>query len=198
MDMSMGSMSATATAAAASATSTDMSMSMDMGGSCQISMLWNWYTVNACFISSSWQVKSKGAFAGSCIGVIFLVIALEGLRRFQREFDRYLHRVNGGSSPHLHAEDQSDTASRKGLNSLPSALGSRASGDQLKLWQQLLRSALFTVQFAVGYFVMLLVMYYNGYFIICIIIGAFLGASIFQWDTYHAVEEGPETHSCCH
>nr|VWP02059.1 Mitogen-activated protein kinase (EC [Ganoderma boninense] len=193
MDMSMASMSMTATAAAASATSTGMSMSMDMGGSCKISMLWNWYTVNACFISSTWQVTSKGAFAGSCIGVIFLVIVLEGLRRFQREFDRYLHRANGASStpPQLHAEDQSDTASRKGLNTLSSsALGRRSSGDQLKLWQHLLRSALFMVQFAVGYFVMLLAMYYNGYIIICIFIGAFLGASIFQWDTYHG-EAGP-------
>ena len=65
------------------------------------------------------------------------------------------------------------------------------------------------MQFAVGYFVMLLAMYYNGtsvkkviggstlttttmvsgYMIICIFIGAFLGASVFQWDTYHAVEE---------
>ena len=174
-------------------------------------MLWNWYTVDACFISTSWHVTSKGAFAGSCIGVIFLVIALEGLRRFQREFDRYLHRVNSApaSAPQLHAEDQSDTASRKGLNSLPSALGRRSRGDQLKLWQQVLRSALFMMQFAVGYFVMLLAMYYNGtsvkkviggstlttttmvsgYMIICIFIGAFLGASVFQWDTYHAVEE---------
>lgn len=173
-------------------------------------MLWNWYTVDACFISTSWHVTSKGAFAGSCIGVIFLVIALEGLRRFQREFDRYLHRVNSASAPapQLHAEDQSDTASRKGLNSLPSALGRSSRGDQLKLWQQLLRSALFMMQFAVGYFVMLLAMYYNGmsvkkvtggsaltttmvsgYMIICIFIGAFLGASVFQWDTYHAVEE---------
>ncbi len=123
-------------------------------------MLWNWYTVDTCFISASWHVKSKGAFAGSLIGVIILVIALEGLRRFQREFDRYLHRINGASSQaqaQLHTEEQSDTSSRKRLN--PSR-GSR--GDQLKLWQHLLRSALFMVQFAVGYFVMLLAMYFNG------------------------------------
>ncbi|KAI1787104.1 Ctr copper transporter family-domain-containing protein [Ganoderma leucocontextum] len=198
MDMSMASMSATGTAAAASTTSTGMSMSMSMGSSsCKVSMLWNWYTVDSCFISTSWHVKSKGAFAGSCIGVIILVIALEGLRRLQREFDRYLHRANGTSSPRIYTEEQSDTASRKGLNPLASALGRRSPVDQLKLWQQLLRSGLFMVQFAVGYFVMLLAMYYNGYMIICIFIGAFLGASIFQWDTYH-VTEGPETRdSCC-
>lgn len=122
-------------------------------------MLWNWYTVDSCFLSSSWHVKSKGAFAGSCIGVIFLVIALEGLRRFQREFDRYLHRANARApAPQLLTEEESETAStsRKGLDSQGSHI------DQLKLWQHLLRSTLFMVQFAVGYFVMLLAMYFNG------------------------------------
>lgn len=51
-------------------------------------MLWNWNTVNACFISSTWHVRSKGGFAGSCIGVIFLVVLLEGLKRLQRGYDR--------------------------------------------------------------------------------------------------------------
>lgn len=55
-------------------------------------MLWNWYTVDSCFISRTWRITSKGMFAGSCIGVICLVICLEGLRRAQREYDAYLVR----------------------------------------------------------------------------------------------------------
>lgn len=53
-------------------------------------MLWNWYTVDSCFISSTWHITSKGKFAGSCIGVICLVVVLEALRRMQREYDRFL------------------------------------------------------------------------------------------------------------
>ena len=44
-------------------------------------MLWNWYTVDSCFIASSWHVTSRGAFAGSCIGVVLLVLLLELLQR---------------------------------------------------------------------------------------------------------------------
>lgn len=55
-------------------------------------MLWNWYTIDACFLTSSWHIRSSGAFAGSCIGVILLVIALEFLRRFGKEYDRSLLR----------------------------------------------------------------------------------------------------------
>ena len=55
-------------------------------------MLWNWNTVDACFISSTWRITSDGMFAGSCIGVICLVMCLEALRRLQREYDAYLVR----------------------------------------------------------------------------------------------------------
>jgi solute carrier family 31 (copper transporter), member 1 len=44
------------------------------------------------------------------------------------------------------------------------------------------------VQFSVTYFIMLLAVYYNGYFIICILIGAFLGFFIFAWDTAKPAE----------
>lgn len=55
-------------------------------------MLWNWYTVDACFLSSTWHVKSKAQFAGSVIGVCLLVMAIEGVRRLGREYDRRLLR----------------------------------------------------------------------------------------------------------
>jgi copper transporter 1 len=52
---------------------------MDMGGSasgspgaaCKISMLYNWYTVDSCFLAKSWHVHTLAQFAGSVIGVFF-------------------------------------------------------------------------------------------------------------------------------
>ncbi|KAL1646576.1 copper transporter complex subunit Ctr4 [Diplodia intermedia] len=206
------SMASTATTSAATATSTaKMSMGgMGGGSSCKISMLWNWYTVDSCFIARSWHVRSAGAFAGSCIGVVLLVVALEGLRRAQRELDRHFRRVNSTTSAPSHASasaareesgggssaSSSGTGGGKGLAAAVAGRGGRgmqaaaaAVVGPLKWWQQLVRSALFMVQFAVGYFVMLLAMYYNGYIIICIFIGAFLGAAMFQWDTYYSGAE---------
>jgi copper transporter 1 len=55
-------------------------------------MLWNWYSVDTCFLSSSWHNTSKGMFAGSVIGVFILVILIEAVRRAGREYDRYLTR----------------------------------------------------------------------------------------------------------
>ncbi|KAK8034874.1 copper transporter-like protein [Apiospora rasikravindrae] len=48
--------------------------------------------------------------------------------------------------------------------------------------QQAIRALIHTMQFAVGYWIMLMAMYYNGYIIICIIIGAFLGFFLLRWE----------------
>ena len=130
-------------------------------------MLWNWYTINSCFIADSWHVRSKGGFAGSCIGVILLVITLEGVRRFQREYDRHLRRkleqrgqvtaVEGGASP---------GSSTDGKNSSTVVASSRqffgSESSRPDLLHQTIRSLLYMVQFAIGYFAMLLAMYFNG------------------------------------
>ncbi|TLS29520.1 hypothetical protein PpBr36_00642 [Pyricularia pennisetigena] len=126
---------------------------------CKISMLWNWHTIDACFISADWRITSTATFAGSCIGVLLLVVCLEGLRRSVKEFDRLLARRHAASPD----------AARPFR---PSAL------------EQGIRAALHTAQFALAYFIMLLAMYYNGYFIVCIFIGAYIGAMTFQWETF--------------
>ncbi|KAI1850337.1 hypothetical protein JX266_004195 [Neoarthrinium moseri] len=200
--MSMG-MTGTATAAASATTSAmSMDMGMDMGGgaSCKISMLWNWNTVDACFISKSWQITSSGMFAGSCIGVILLVMALEMLRRATKEYDGYLVRKHiasvgpassGTSSPPTAATTTTTTtagtkaspgSSVTDERGVPACVTSGDRGFRPSILEQAVRALLHTVQFAVAYFIMLLAMYYNGYFIICIFIGAYLGAFVFQWE----------------
>ena len=132
-------------------------------------MLWNWYTIDSCFLARSWHIRSHGAFAGSCIGVIFLVIALEFLRRGQREFDAYLRKTNSPSTIERVNSDSehSNTGLSKSDNIQVRALGNRrlgplTGGSGLKVWQHVIRSFLYMLQFAVGYFIMLLAMYYNG------------------------------------
>lgn len=48
--------------------------------------------------------------------------------------------------------------------------------------EQVTRALLHMLQFAVAYIIMLLAMYFNGYIIICIFVGAFLGSLIFSWE----------------
>ncbi|KAI8939081.1 hypothetical protein NX059_004920 [Plenodomus lindquistii] len=191
--MDMAAMTATATSMAPMASSTGMAGhdmgGMDMMGGCKISMLWNWNTVDTCFIAKSWHIRSKGMFAGSCIGVILLVLSLEFLRRAGKEYDRYIvaqHKKSLGSSGVTAFSASSDN----GVGKTPGATTSAATCAPIAtskfrptVVQQAVRALLHMLQFAVAYFVMLLAMYYNGYFIICIFIGAFLGYFIFGWES---------------
>ncbi|OTA70014.1 Ctr-domain-containing protein [Hypoxylon sp. EC38] len=213
MDMSSTTMtmamSSTGTATAAVSTSTAMS-GMDMGGmggsnDCKISMLWNWYTVDSCFLSSSWHNTTTGMFAGSCIGVILLTMSLELLRRTVKEYDRYLVRKHASNiipapSAATPAKNGDDKAALENATSFNQDVV-RSGSFRPTVLEQAVRALLHMVQFAVAYFIMLLAMYYNGYIIICIFIGAYIGAFIFHWEHLdvgrRATSASQEPTVCC-
>jgi solute carrier family 31 (copper transporter), member 1 len=146
------------------------------------------------FISPSWHVTSNGMFAGSCIGVILLVILLEALRRAGKEYDRYI--VNQYLASHTLAtavasSASSDDDSRK-TPATTAALAPTVQKFRPSLIQQAVRALLHMLQFAVAYFVMLLAMYYNGYIIICIFIGAYLGYFICGWESFNVGKGGSD------
>lgn len=139
-------------------------------------MLWNWYTIDACeqllpvslftstdtffpgFLSSQWHITSSGMMAGSCIGVILLVMSLELLRRASREYDGYIIRQHQAANPPTSTRGPSETDSD---NKTPTAQATACPAPRVSfkpsLLQQLVRSTLHMLQFAVAYFVMLLV-----------------------------------------
>ncbi|KAI9053682.1 hypothetical protein LZ554_002636 [Drepanopeziza brunnea f. sp. 'monogermtubi'] len=190
MDMSSSTAMSMATpvasaAAASSSAAMDMGMGgmdhggMDMGG-CITNMLWNWNVIDSCFISSSWRITSKGMFAGSCIGVILLVMSVEFLRRLCKEYDRYLLRQHQRTQAVVVSTEQSKAADG---TCAPAVRSLGPVPFRPNLVQQMVRATLHMCSFAAAYFVMLLAMYYNGYIIFCIFIGAWLGAFVFSWET---------------
>ncbi|KAL8968873.1 MAG: hypothetical protein Q9183_002264 [Haloplaca sp. 2 TL-2023] len=207
---SMMNMEPTMSGMAAASTSTANPMSgMGMGNGCKISMLWNWNTVDACFISSTWRITSNGMFAGSCIGVILLVMCLEALRRLQREYDAYLVRQYRkrnepvGTSfhdnePQINDRSDVEASAKNGGNDVTitskSSRDSSTSGvlkpQRLRptVFQQAIRAFIHMLQFAVAYFIMLMAMYYNGYIIMMIIIGSYLGSFFFSWEGIHITD----------
>ena len=150
------------------------------------------------FISSEWQIVSPGMFGGSCIGVIFLVMSLAFLRRLHRSYDasiarslacRQLMNHDSGGKPgslsgSSRTSGQGVGAAATGTRTPLLPFGLRQSFPRPTVLQQGLRSLLHMVEFAVAYFIMLLAMYFNGYIIICILIGAFSGYFVFEWDSF--------------
>ncbi|KAL5410473.1 hypothetical protein PMIN03_005361 [Paraphaeosphaeria minitans] len=156
-------------------------------------------------------------FAGSCVGVIFLVLLLEFLRRAGKEYadhntkspptltgltltlclcfryDRYILARHTRSL--AEASPVSDPSSSDAVNKNPASSTTRnvpSRSFRPTILQQVIRALLHMLQFAVAYFVMLLAMYYNGYIIICIFIGAFLGYLAFGWESFSVSQGGKD------
>ncbi|KAJ6020510.1 hypothetical protein N7540_006014 [Penicillium herquei] len=229
MDSTTMTMAPTSTMSGMMPTSTTGTPSMggmgDMDMSCKISVS---------FLTHSWHIRSSGIFAGSCIGVILLVILLEGLRRLGREYDAFIFRRARIRHFYLtpsdnYANRKTKTLAQRSQKSLhrdtdivpgtvehvltlatpPSEVSTQEQGSSVgtdanllgeasrsttqdavgfgpytpSFVEQIVRALLHTMQFAVAYFIMLLAMYYNGYIIICIFIGAYIGSFIFSWET---------------
>ncbi|KAF9771760.1 hypothetical protein IL306_010578 [Fusarium sp. DS 682] len=149
-----------------------------MGGSgaaCKVEMLWNWNTIDACFLASSWQIKNQGMMAATCIGVILLVILVEFFRRMGKEYDALLLRGF-----------QRQATTHSGALTAAGCTGAVVPTRQTLTFrasplQQFIRAFIHAATFAGAYIIMLLAMYFNGYVIISIFIGAGLGKFFCDW-----------------
>ncbi|PWY83356.1 Ctr-domain-containing protein [Aspergillus heteromorphus CBS 117.55] len=164
---------------------------MDMSSSsnssdCSVTMLWNWSTIDSCFLAPSWHVKTAGQFAVSCIGVAFLVIVLEFLRRLGKEYEDSIQRQFQRHVAAQSAHEKMQLFCGDSIDSTPTIVTFQASP-----MQQMIRALIHTLQFGLAYIIMLIAMYYNGYMIISIFLGAFFGKAFCDWGQYRVVVPRP-------
>ncbi|BGP29918.1 copper transporter complex subunit Ctr4 [Rhodotorula toruloides] len=187
----------------------DMGSGMDMGGagSCKISMLWNWTTTGACFLTPQWRIRSTADYIGTLIGVFSAVVLLEFVRRLGREYDRSIR------AGYYRREERALSVLGKTTSDSSAAGGEEGGKDGEKVVvqvqpfrptakQHLLRTAFHLTQFSTSYILMLLAMYFNGGVILAIFLGAAAGYGLFGRDTAADLEgegrrrEG-ERGECC-
>lgn len=185
-----------------------MAMGPRPAHSCKISMLWNWYTIDSCFIARSWHVRTKGAFAGSCIGVFLMVVAAQWLHRFCRELDNSIKQRHIARSQQSASDSSSEdipklsspphlTVSNPYLFAVSHKWLFRSQNDIVPTFvEHLVRSILYTVEWGLSYLIMLLFMYYNGYIIISCILGALVGKFVFSY-TEPLTCDDTEDRKCC-
>lgn len=156
-------------------------------------MLWNWYTIDTCFLASTLHINTKGVFAASHIGVALLVVGLEFVRRLGKEYDDYIFRQFHRRAASLQyrprmsyvAPKYDDGRASNGCG--PDASCAHPLPEQRFITfratpaQQIARGVIHAATSGLGYIVMLLAMYFNGYIIISIVLGAFLGKVMCDW-----------------
>ncbi|KEY69321.1 hypothetical protein S7711_08393 [Stachybotrys chartarum IBT 7711] len=144
---------------------------------CQVDMLWNWNTIDACFLTSSWHITNHGMMVATCIGVLLLVVLVEFFRRLGKEYDalllRQFHRRAAAHGPAMAAQGCAGGTTE--------VAGPKTMTFRVTPLQQLCRAFIHAVTFGGAYIIMLLAMYFNGYIIICIFLGAGIGKFLCDW-----------------
>jgi copper transporter 1 len=143
-------------------------------------MTWNWNVVDACFLAESWHIKNNAMMAASCIGAALLVVCLEFLRRVGHEYDAFLLRQ---FQRQLRAQQAAlaVAAPTNCCDGPATTLGVQHATFRATALQQLVRAIIHGVILGLAYIIMLLIMYYNGYIFISVILGAILGKFLCDW-----------------
>lgn len=227
MSMNMGDMVATATTtgitmemasgamtmAMPMGTATSSAMSMNM--SCTMSMLWNWYTKDVCFIAESWKTSTKGIFAGTCIGVFGLLLAINWWRRILSQYKIYCAElrseevddfISAGGEVTVKAPPSEamtpffQTLKHEWFWRLDKNLCVEVDG-QIYIYPSIFEHLLYcvgdTMEWSVHHCVMLLFMYFNGYVFISCMIGAGIGFMIFQNKPLDKAQGGDKVSKRC-
>lgn len=173
----------------------------------------NWQTIGTCLLTPSWHITDSGKFGGSCVGLAFWAMLTEFIRRWAREYDRYII-ADATEQLMKEREKYPEEFSRNGFSGAfpiqqersaaraPTSLMGRAIGSIFNpsfeprqqsmrlrptLVQQIVRSILYAIQFTSAYLIMLVIMSFNAYIFISVILGAMIGHFIASWDTLGAL-----------
>lgn len=138
----------------------------DMGAMCSMNMLFTWDTTNLCVVFRWWHIRSTPGLLISLLAIVALAAGYEGLRSLSRRFERWA------------AMSQSDIPRRS-----QAAVGQRA---------HVIKALLYAIQNFYAFMLMLVFMTYNGWVMIAVSLGAFVGYLVFGADTSATKE------SACH
>ncbi|CAF3463569.1 hypothetical protein SNK03_008394 [Fusarium graminearum] len=135
---------------------------------CSMNMLFTWDTNNLCIVFRQWHVRSTTSLLFSLIAVIILAIGYEALRSVSRRYEQSLdNRVR--SVPSL--SDAPVTESTPILSGQ-----SQGQADQRA---HLIKAVLYALQNFYAFMLMLVFMTYNGWVMVSVSLGAFLGYLFF-------------------
>ncbi|KAF1353634.1 Ctr copper transporter family-domain-containing protein [Delphinella strobiligena] len=126
---------------------------MDHGDMCSMNMLFTWDTKNLCIIFRSWHVTGTMSLIGSLLAIILLTAGYELVRELTRRYE---------------------TISQQEISSLP-----RRDSIQAQQKSKIVKAALYALQIFYSFFIMLLFMTYNGWVMLSVAVGAFIGYLVF-------------------
>ncbi|KAF2270695.1 Ctr copper transporter [Lojkania enalia] len=147
---------------------------MDHGPRCNMNMLFTWDAQDLCIVFRGWHVSGTGSLIFSLLAIVLLTAGYEAVREISRRYDLYAKDV-------CNATDESSSLLRPG----------RPAGRAIEQQMKLVKAVLYAVQVFYSFFIMLLFMTYNGWVMLAVAVGAFVGYMLFS-------NSSPTKSAACH
>jgi len=164
---------------------------------CKMYMIWNTDIIDTCIVFRWWHIRTHTDFILTLLAILSLGILFEYLRVFQRKLDFHIaqsliltkgkglqrgrDRSNGSrtgsgrTSPH-----GSEDANHEELGLLSGRILSvQPTGLPVPTVSRALRALVYGFSVFLSFFLMLVFMTYNAYYILAVVVGATLGHYIF-------------------
>ncbi|TVY73481.1 Copper transport protein CTR2 [Lachnellula suecica] len=130
---------------------------MPMPAMCNMNMLFTWDTTNLCIIFKWWHIRSTPGLLFSLLAVVALTAAYEALRAVSRRYETFA------------AKKAEETPRRNQVE-----VSKRA---------HVIKAALYAIQNFYAFMLMLLFMTYNGWVMLSVFVGGFIGYLMFGNNT---------------
>jgi copper transporter 1 len=139
------------------------------------------------FIVESVRINNKVQFALVCVGVVLIAVILQFLHRVCRTYDRIIIRNREGSG--CHGSNRSDAVSVSNLPGFFVLNNTSWSGEpnSASVGEQVVRTTLYTLVWTTSYLTLGMALSFNGYVIVCILLGAWIGNFVFGRDSLMSV-----------
>ncbi|KAF2674668.1 Ctr copper transporter [Microthyrium microscopicum] len=127
-------------------------------------MLFTWSTQDLCIVFRSWHVSNTFTLILSLLLIVALCAGYEAVREVTRRYEASCAVKN----ERLPSDDDQ-------FNESSSLLAVGSARPQAERTSEIVKAALYAVQVFYSFFIMLLFMTYNGYIMLAVAVGAFIG-----------------------
>lgn len=134
---------------------------MDMGSKCSMNMIFTWKSDNLCVIFEQWRITGTLSLVMSLLAIVVLTAGYECLRAATKNYEQSHNARLAAFSSAGSRRDSKKNAERQG---------------------KLTMGVLYALQVFYSFFIMLLFMTYNGWIMIAVAVGAFVGYMAFTAD----------------
>ncbi|KAH3936633.1 copper transporter [Parastagonospora nodorum] len=145
---------------------------MDHGAKCNMNMLFTWDTTDLCIVFRGWRITGTGSLIVSLLAIVLLTAGYEAVREASRRYEAYAAKGGERRGGDDLRDDENESSSLLG----PGRSVGRTSEQQTKI----VKGLFYAVQVFYSFFIMLLFMTYNGWIMLAVAVGAFVGYLMFS------------------